>query len=186
MITPAPSGGFYREAGPREFMRRFGYAAENQPDRINFGGRFFYGRTDPRTGLTLTLAGYDLIRAEFPAGGGIQLVTPTGVVAAEWDFALLATKWKAKHSNACYVPAEARSAADQKQFRYGPTVRLGANPLLGYLLRSIVDGSVYFDPGIKLTDATSSAPKLKERHQFRIGAENISRLYLFFEEVQVA
>jgi|TARA_R100000455_G_C6268405_1_gene123883 hypothetical protein len=185
LITPAPTGGLYRELGTADFIRRFGYPAKSGThDRLNFGGTFFYGVREPNTGLTLDLPGYDLKSSSFPNGGGIALVTDTGDVAANWDLASLVTRWKSKHAFACYVPAE-RDQADGSSFRYGNKIRLGTDPHIRYFFKSIVDGSVYLDPGLKLEGAGSGKPRTKERHQFRVRNIDLSRLYGNFWETDL-
>src|SRR5690606_33980141 len=39
LMTPEPTGGFYKDSGPIEFVRRYGYPDKSgKPDRLNFGG----------------------------------------------------------------------------------------------------------------------------------------------------
>lgn len=185
LMTPAPTGGVYREAGGAGFVRRFGYAdLSGKADRMNFGGRFFFGLPEPRTGLTLTLDGFDLKSSTFPEGGGLSLRTSSGDLAAHWSYSELASRWAIKHANACYVPAQ-KCAAGSLKFRYGREVYLGSEPRLSYFFKSIVDGSIFFDPGIKLENASSPNAKIKERHQFRAKFIDTSRLYQFYSQVDL-
>jgi MvaI/BcnI restriction endonuclease family len=185
LITPAPSSGAIADLGVADFIRRFGYPAKSgAEDRLNFGGTFFYGAREPNTGLTLGLPGYDIKSAAFPEGGGVALFSDAGEIAAMWDFAPLVSRWKLKHAFACYVPAESKPDPTTS-FRYGNKIRLGTDPHIRYFFKSILDGSVYLDPGLKLEGATSSRPRTKERYQFRVRNTDLSRLYENFWEVDV-
>lgn len=54
LMTPEPTGGFYKERGVEAFIRRFGYPDKNDiPDRLNFGGIHRAGEHQPSTGLTM-------------------------------------------------------------------------------------------------------------------------------------
>jgi hypothetical protein len=58
LMTPEPTGGFYKERGVEAFIRKFGYPDKNdRPDRLNFGGIHRAGERQPSTGLTLRLTG---------------------------------------------------------------------------------------------------------------------------------
>jgi len=45
------------------------------------------------------------------------------------------------------------------------------------LLRAFAAGAVYYDPGIKLENASTDKPKHKKRSQFRVASRNITALY---------
>jgi hypothetical protein len=53
------------------------------------------------------------------------------------------------------------------------------------LLRAFAAGAVYYDPGIKLENASSEKPKNKKRSQFRVASKNINVLYESVETVGV-
>lgn len=105
-----------------------------------------------------------------------MLMTQEDEVAASWNFSSLLQHWSKKHAKAAYVPSLSRQEPS-RQYCYGSKVRLavGTNSLL--LLKAFATGAVYYDPGIKLENASSSKPKDKRRSQFRIVSKNISALY---------
>ena len=74
LMTPEPTGGFYKEHAVEAFIRKFGYADKNdKPDRLNFGGRHFVGTACAATGLTMELRGYDAAEARAPFPSPVQL-----------------------------------------------------------------------------------------------------------------
>jgi hypothetical protein len=52
------------------------------------------------------------------------------------------------------------------------------------LLEALASGMVYYDPGIKLEQASTS-PTIKRRSQFRVASRNIGALYRELEVVEV-
>jgi hypothetical protein len=52
------------------------------------------------------------------------------------------------------------------------------------LLAALAVGAVYYDPGIKLENA-STKPLVKRRNQFRVASKNITALYEMVETVGV-
>jgi len=52
---------------------------------------------------------------------------------------------------------------------------VGTNSLL--LLKAFAAGAVYYDPGVKLENASGPKPKDKRRSQFRIISKNIGAIY---------
>jgi len=186
LMTPEPTGGFYKEHDVAAFIRRFGYADKNnKPDRLNFGGRHFVGQPCAATGLTMRLRGYDAnIGRITEADGCLALVSPTGEVAAEWDFGKLLEHWSHKHSRAVYVPSSCRKEP-HRQYRYGHKVRLAQKTDALRLLKALAAGAVYYDPGIKLEQASSDNPASKKRSQFRVASKGIAALYESVETVEV-
>ncbi|MGD0251793.1 MAG: MvaI/BcnI family restriction endonuclease, partial [Verrucomicrobiota bacterium] len=80
LMTPEPTGGFYKDESPEAFVRKFGYADKSgKVDRMNFGGRHFVGRRCPPTGLTMQLKGFDAATGKT---GGVLVF---GVAAALGD-----------------------------------------------------------------------------------------------------
>ena len=53
------------------------------------------------------------------------------------------------------------------------------------LLSALASGKVYYDPGIKLEDATTR-PRVKRRSQFRIASKNLGELYESFKIIDQA
>ncbi len=185
LMTPEPTGGYYKDHGVEQFVRRFGYMDKNdKPDRLNFGGVHRVGDFQGTTGLTLVLAGYDVAAGKITnANGSILLTDCNDVIAAEWAFTGLLAHWSKKHSKAVYVPAM-RRIDPAWQYCYGPRVRLGQRTDPLKLLAAFAGKLVYYDPGIKLENA-STTPKVKRRSQFRIASRNVGSLYETMETVDV-
>jgi hypothetical protein len=186
LMTPEPAGGFYKEQGVEAFIRKFGYADKNDvPDRLNFGGIHRVGERQPSTGLTMRITGYDAVLGRITdAGGAIMLVSDAGEVAAAWAFSGLLAHWSRKHTRAAYVPSMRRTDP-HLQYAYGARVRLAQRTDGLRLLKALACGAVYYDPGIKLEQASSAKPMAKKRSQFRVGSKNIAALYETVEVVEV-
>jgi len=186
LMTPEPTGGYYKEHNAEAFVRKFGYVDKmGRSDRMNFGGRHFFGRRCPPTGLTMQLNGYDAGTGKItdPAGA-IALVSDKGEVAAEWDFGKILEHWSHKHTKAVYVPSKCRTDP-QRQYSYGNKVRLAQKTDSLRLLAAFANGGVYYDPGIKLENVTIGEPKTKKRSQFRVASRDITALYETVETVEV-
>lgn len=185
LMTPEPTGGFYKEKGVEAFVRTFGYPDKlGREDRLNFGGIHKFGTQHPTTRLTLLLDGYDAGRSRiFDADGCIALVTEKGAVAASWAFSGLLAHWARKHSKAVYVPSQCRKEPI-RQYRYGDKVRLAQGTDSLHLLKALASGEVYYDPGIKLEHA-SGKPTTKRRSQFRIASKALASLYTKMDLVTV-
>ena len=178
LMTPEPTGGYYRTGGVEAFIRKYGYVDKlGRVDRLNFGGVHRALSRHETTGLTLMLAGFDADKGRITnPTGSLALVDDAGNVAAEWSFASLMSIWNRKHAQAAYVPAEARSNL-VRQYRYGSVVRMGEGTDIQRLLRAIAAGGVYYDPGIKLENASQARPAVKRRSQFRMSSRDIPSLY---------
>jgi hypothetical protein len=184
LMTPEPDGGCYVDEGPGVFVRRYGYVdRRGRADRMNFGGIYKIGDTNPLTKLTLEMTGYDRSSNKITSlDGRIILVTNSGEVAASWGFIPLLKHWNRKHAKAAYVPAMCREHP-VKQYLFGDRVRLAVGTEFILLLRAFHEGSVYYDPGIKLEHASSPRPILKRRSQFRTKSKDVRYLYDSFETV---
>lgn len=178
LMTPEPTAGIYKEQGVEHFLRTFGYPDQmGRKDRINFGGIFRNGVRAERTGLTLTLTGYDYASGKITsADGGITLLDDSGQEAATWLYADMMKHWNRKHAQAVYIPSMCRTDP-ARQYIYGGQIDLGEGTDFLKFLKAVADGLVYYDPGIKLEEASSSKPKTKRRSQFRIKAVHLSGLY---------
>jgi len=185
LMTPEPDGGFYKDASTEAFIRKFGYAdKKGRADRLNFGGRHFVGRRCPPTGLTMRLTGYDKATSKITdAGGEIALVSDSGEIAAAWSFGKILEHWSHKHTRAVYVPSLCRTEP-QRQYSYGHKVRLAEKTDSLKFLAAFACGEVYYDPGIKLENASTN-PKKKNRSQFRVASRNIKALYETVRVVEV-
>jgi hypothetical protein len=186
LMTPEPTGGFYKERGVEAFIRKFGYPDKNdKPDRLNFGGIHRVGERQPSTGLTMQLTGYDFVKGKITdARGTIALVSDAGEVAAAWAFSGLLAHWSRKHTRAAYVPSMRRTEPCW-QYAYGSPVRLAQKTEGLRLLKALASGAVYYDPGIKLEHISSAKPVAKKRSQFRVASKNITALYESVESVEV-
>jgi hypothetical protein len=185
LMTPEPTGGFYQEQGVEAFLRKFGYKDRNGiPDRLNFGGKYCVGKPCALTEMATQLVGYDASRREITdANGAIVLLSSSGEIAAKWDFSGILAHWSRKHTQAVYVPSKRRIEPD-RQYCYGNRVRLAKGTDSLKLLSAIACGTVYYDPGIKLENA-STAPEVKRRSQFRIPSKHLSLVYGSMREVEV-
>jgi hypothetical protein len=186
LMTPEPSGGFYKDHDVEAFIRKFGYAdKKGREDRINFGGRHFAGRQCVPTKLTMQLTGFDAKEGKIlDANGEIALLSASGEIAASWSFKKILEHWSRKHTKAAYVPSK-RQLEPKWQYAYGNKVRLAQRTDPLRLLRAVAAGAVYYDPGIKLEGASSEKPKNKKRSQFRVASKHITALYESVETVSL-
>lgn len=187
LFTPEPSLGIYNDDGIEAFIRRFGYLDKlGRPDRLNFGG--IHRASDPKyhhlTGLRMVLDGYNPETVAFKPEGSVLLVDVRGSVAAGWPFAKLMDHWKIKHAQAAYVPTQ-QLLMPVRQYRYGSKVLLGQGAEFRLLLHALHEGSVYYDPGIKLEGMSQAKPTWKKRSQFRVRSKNLPSLYLQSRVVDV-
>jgi len=178
LMTPEPTGGYYKSVGLEAFVRKFGYAdKKGRPNRQNFGGVHRFGVMHPSTRLTLMANGYDVESDTIAsAGGELALVDSSGEVAASWAFSALLSHWNRKHAHAAYVPATKRKSAGALAYAYGDRAFLASGTNFLFLLRAVAAGLVFYDPGIKL-ETSASRSMTKRRSQWRIAGRNISALY---------
>lgn len=186
LMTPEPTGGYYKEKGVEQFTRKYGYAdTRGRQDRLNFGGIHRYGFRTDRTGLTLTLIGYNRSTETIEsANGGLALIDSEGECAAIWHYLHLLQIWTHKHARAAYVPS-VTNRFPRLQYMYGPVARLGTGTDFLLLLKAIAAGTVYYDPGIKLEGVSSAKPFSKRRSQFRIKPKHLHALYDKWELVDL-
>jgi len=185
LLTPEPSGGFYVSSGVSEFVKRYGHRSVTRPDRYDFTGLHVFGQRCASTGLRLEVQGYDLQKKCISDdAGSIALIDINGRIAARWDYSKILEHWSRKHANAAYVPSLSRKADAGKQYRYGNVIRLYNSTNINMFMNAICLGEVYYDPGIKLENA-STRPKTKRRSQFRVKACDLSILYAESEEVDL-
>lgn len=97
-----------------------------------------------------------------------------GIVAARWSFESLLNHWKRKHAKAVYVPSNCILAP--RRYRYGKKILVGVGTDFPLLLAAFASGAAFYDPGIKLENASGKAV-LKRRSQFRIQMKDIAALY---------
>lgn len=186
LMTPEPTGGYYKEKGVIEFLRKYGYADRNgREDRINFGGIHKVGMIHPSTKLKMELIGFDSNVGKIKSTDGrIALLDASGLEVATWSFSSLLKHWNRKHNQACYIPSLSQTQPI-RQYRFGNSVILGSGTDFTLLLKEMALGNIYYDPGIKLENATEGVPRTKRRSQFRIKTGNLGNLYLVNEQLDL-
>lgn len=187
LMTPEPDGGFYGEQGIQAFIRRYGYRSASIADRLDFTGRHFANNVCQKSGLRLVINGFNSeIGAVTNAAGSIALLDDHDEVASSWSFAKILKHWKEKHARAVYVPSLSMTLPNGlKCYSYCNNVRLFEGAAFNKLLDAINRQYVYYDPGIKLENA-STRPATKARSQFRIKSVHLENLYGSKEDVDVA
>lgn len=186
LMTPEPTGGLYRTEGPAAFVRRFGYADQaGKPDRLNFGGRYDCQRGyHARTGLRMKLIGFDADTSKIvDLNGGLSLIDGAEEVAASWTFKGMMAHWNRKHAQAAYVPSLFRSPPPA--YSYGARVLLCEQTDFLLFLKAFAAGKIYYDPAIKVENASSQTPTVKRRSQFRVSHEDLTQLYRHHETVHL-
>lgn len=179
LFTPEPTHGVYVDGGIEAYIRRYGYPdKKGRSDRLNVGGVYrTTSKVHKDTGLRLVLNGYDHESMAYAADGAVLLIDGSENIAAAWSFAKLLDHWKAKHAQAAYVPCQMRRTP-HLQYRYGRQVLLGEGAKFSLLLQAFHEGRVYYDPGIKLENVSSTKPTSKKRSQFRVRSLDLPSLYL--------
>lgn len=186
LMTPEPTGGFYCDNGVPDFLRRFGYPDKSgKVDRINFGGIYTIGRTyHADTGLRLILDGYDQQSGKITdMAGCICLETQAGEIAASWGFNSILEHWNRKHAQAAYIPALFQTPPPE--YAFGCQVLLCEETDFLLFLKAIANGTISYDPAIKMEKASSPKPVTKRRSQFRIKHDNLTSLYYKNETVDL-
>ncbi|WP_327754381.1 MvaI/BcnI family restriction endonuclease (plasmid) [Sphingobium sp. SJ10-10] len=184
LMTPEPTGGIYRTEGVAEFVKRFGYPDQaGKPDRFNFGGRYDCQRTaNHLTGLRMILNGYDVDAGKMTdLDGGMALINAGDEVAASWTFKGMMAHWNRKHAQAVYVPSMFR--APPPEYRYGAHVLLCEQTDFLLFLRAFASGTVYYDPAVKVENASTLKPVVKRRSQFRVAHDDLVQLYQKSEKI---
>ena len=188
LMTPEPTGGYYKIHGAEDFVRTFGYPDKNgKSDRLNFGGVHKFGQRQALTGLMLELDGFDIETGKIAdINGGIVLRAADGTEAAVWYYKTLIEKWQRKHAKAAFIPSLSRKNPGP-QYRYGHVIGLGEKSSISNFLTAMAKTAVYYDPGIKLEFASQPKPprKIKKHSQFRISPKNLPELYEVFEVVNL-
>jgi hypothetical protein len=187
LMTPEPNGGYYTTPGAIEFVKTYGYPDKSgKDDRMNFGGKHIVGQCQRLTNLTMQLIGFDAKKSAITdAAGAIVLLDGKDNVTASWSFAKLMDHWKRKHSQAVYIPCMRRSQNGIHEYHYGKDVELGTGTNFEMVLSAMHLGKVFYDPGIKLQNASGQNPEIKRRNQFRVNHKDLDTLYNRFDCVDV-
>lgn len=187
LMTPEPTGGIYKDAGVVDFMKRYGYADKSgKEDRFNFGGAYACNKDfHSETGLRLALDGFDVLKGRITdMEGSIMLVSQQGEVAAKWSFMGIIKHWNRKHAKAAYVPSLFQTPPPE--YTYGPQVLLCEHTDFTLFLKAIAASVVYYDPGIKVENASTTKPRIKRRSQFRIKHHKLTTMYHWHEWINLA
>ena len=186
LMTPEPTGGYYRSEGLVSFVDRYGYRSPKvgREDRREFGGRHKANQLCRKSNLTLSLVGYDCAADELKdPSGSVSLIDSNGKVAASWRFTDLMSHWKAKHTRTAFVPCMLQRAPTRR-YRYGDVVRLGMGADFLRVLQAMNSAKLFYDPGIWYS-IIDGKTKSKKRSQFRMGSKSLSALYPSMETVSV-
>lgn len=189
LLTPEPDGGFYKLQGAEDFVRNFGYPdISGIPDRINFGGRHLANKLCKKTNLTLNIEGFDTSESKITdAAGAITLTNIENTITASWSFSKIMNHWKRKHSKAVYVPClRKKSATGHIEYHYGNDIELGIDTNFEMFLSAMTKGMIYYDPAIKLENASTDKAETKRRNQFRVNHKNLNSLYKTLDFVDIA
>lgn len=188
LMTPEPTDGIYKSEGTESFLRKYGYEDKTgREDRINFGGVHKAGIRHSSTNLEMQLIGYDSESGKIRnSNGRISLVDIHGNETASWSFASMLLHWNRKHNLACYVPSlsEISIVLGERKYKYGEKIILGSGTDFQLFLAQMANGNIYYDPGIKMENASSN-PKIKKRSQFRIKSQFLPNLYKVNEIVDI-
>jgi len=188
LMTPEPNGGYYKLHGAADFVRSFGYPDKaGKPDRLNFGGRHFADKLCTTSNLILEIDGFDPLESKITnAAGAITLTNTENTIAASWSFSKVMDHWKRKHSQAVYIPCVRRtSPSGGLEYHYGNNIELGTGTNFEMFLSAMIKGKVYYDPGIKLENASTDKAKLKARSQFRVNHKHLNSLYQQLDFVDI-
>lgn len=172
LMTPEPDAGTYRE-DLGSFLAKYGVCGANRRD---FTGKHPMNAQNERSGLTLSMEGYDPIKAEvFDPDGGLILRDRSGSIAAGWTFNKILTHWSRKHAQTAYVNYTAEDNGI-RYFNFGPEVLLCEGAGLKSFLQAMHSDVIYYDPGINMK-LQNGRWVPKKRNQFRVAWKNIGNLY---------
>ena len=147
---------------------------------MNFGGLHKFQDTNAKTGLTLSLLGFNRKNFQITeVNGCVALLNRNDDLVAGWSFPKLMEHWNRKHNKAVYVPSKSRVADGHiQQYMYGNKIRLCENTDFLKFLCAIVNQEIYYDPGIKVVGLVTGKHRSKTRNQLRIHVRNIPDLYI--------
>lgn len=186
LLTPEPTGGYYKDAGLIPFVDRYGYPDKNgKPDRKNFGGIYTYGSGFHKdTGLRLSLTGYDITKGVITdMTGGLVLIDKNEELAAIWTYPSILAHWNRKHARAAYVPSLYHTPPPE--YRFGPEILLCEGTDFTRFLKALTQSAICLDPAIKVIRTPNKPPDLKRRNQFRVKHKLIKTLYDKTEIIQL-
>lgn len=130
----------------------------------------------------MAMSGYDRLSDKMTdLDGELSLVDGNGEIAASWSFRGLMAHWNRKHAQAAYVPSLFR--APPPEYSYGPSILLCEQTDFLLFLRAFSKGAVYYDPAIKVENASTHKPVIKRRSQFRVNHGDLQQLYNRHESI---
>jgi hypothetical protein len=183
LMTPEPDAGYYGLNGVQAFVRKYGHDAGD--DVLYFTGIHRVNEACTRTGQTMRIRGFDYAKKKIiDVAGGIELVDQTGHVSAAWTFEGLIDHWSKKHAAAAYVPYEKKKSTPP-EYQYVNPVLLGEETEFPLYLAALQSGKVFYDPGSKVMNASTTRAIAKARSQFRMTIANLGMLYKKFEPVDL-
>ncbi len=172
LFTPEPDSGEYKDNPLRFFMEKYGYLDNH--GTLRFNGAHFHGQIQNKTGLVVTLDGFDYgTKKILKDTGGIILANSDGEIAARWSFAHLLEHWCKKHSKAVYVPGMRQSIDNHPHYHYSNKVHICKQTDFEKFLAAFSEGHVYYDPAPRIT----SEGKAKKRSMFRTKTTYLPSLY---------
>jgi MvaI/BcnI restriction endonuclease family len=178
LMTPEPTGGIYQEDGISAFLTRYGYIDKNgRADRRNFGGIYAIGRDfHADTGVKLIMSGFDSGSGKMTdLDGGMMLIDRNDQIAASWSFKGMMAHWNRKHAQAAYVPSLIQGPPPE--YSYGSRVLICEQTDFILFLKAFANGFIYYDPAIKIENASTSKPTIKRRSQFRVSHAKLTGIY---------
>lgn len=172
LMTPEPDTGSYLD-DLGIFLQAYGRSTDVRRD---FTGRHDTWERNAKTGLTISMEGYNRDRREIvDTSGGLMMRDDAGNVAAGWTFDKLLTHWSRKHAQTAYVPY-IHEERDTRYYAFGPNVHLCEGAELKRFLHALDSSAIYYDPGINMKlKGGKWAPK--KRNQFRIAWRNVEQIY---------
>ncbi len=176
-MTPEPNGGYYFDAGPKAFLRKFGYAdaAAALWTGSTSGGVHRFGARHATTKLELALSGWDVAKGAMTrVDGGIELLDAKGPSLRAGPSNRFSTTGSESMRRPCMFPATAtRSRAGiamaKKSLPASAQISRCYWPRSPVVRRSMI-------PASSLENASGIAV-LKRRSQFRIQMKDIAALY---------
>lgn len=184
LLTPEPDLGYYGKNGVEAFVRKYGHKTKH--DTLYFTGTHKANVFNEKTELTLLTIGYkDNAKGLYDPSGGLALVNEKDEIAAMWSYAKLLEHWAKKHANAAYIKNEKKTGKNCLLYKFNNPVWLGEGTDFIKFINSVSAGRVFYDPGQKVTDASTKHSHVKARSQFRISFKNLSKLYIKFDKYTV-
>jgi MvaI/BcnI restriction endonuclease family len=181
LMTPEPDMGLYGEMGTEAFLRRYGRSTKN--DTLYFTGSHKANVLCSTSKQILKIDGYDPRSGKISdVGGGVMLYDAQGSLSAGWSFSGLISHWGRKHACAAYIPYD-NNGLVPPSYSYKNPMHIGEGTAFEFYLKALHDGKVVYDPGTKLSDATTPSSRVKARNQFRVAFKDLSGLYRTFDSV---